>query len=298
MGDKMKRLIIVLLFFFKIITPDNLWALQNELELKSETFNDNDGSSSLVLDQLLHWKDKSLKIGLGATQTIIKDSDSQRSFNGGELEGYKTFGSLDFTGKIKLLRWNDTLKTPMNLASSQQFDHFRFEENFEFGTIDSIKGYDAHIDFKSIGGSIDYLPVKNFSVTGGYLIYHISDDNVRRQILLQCVYDLNDSSHFRYRFKDVHNKERVREYFSPEIFDQHALLFGYFKTFFDEIRFKFWTGPILQDDRYEKQFGVLEDIRAVWRINNMWEMNVRLEANQIRSGYRYVYSTMSVMYNF
>jgi len=274
------------------------YAWQHDIEARTEIFVDNDESRSYAFDQVFHVKDGTTELGLGATQTLIDETGRSRSYYGALLEGYRKFGGVDVSGKLKLVNWDGRFRAPLSLASSQSLSRFRFEENFEYGTIDSVKAFDDHIDFKSAGGAVDYSLLDNLTITGGYWHRWSSDDNRRALYLGRLVYDITDTCHVQYRYRGTRNKERVLQYFSPEIFDQHALLFGYFDSFFGRLRLKIWAGPLFQDDGFESDFGALEDIRASYKMTDAWSLEGRIEANQVGSGYQYVYSTLSISYDF
>ncbi|GFE58060.1 hypothetical protein [Geobacter sp. AOG1] len=279
--------------------PPSAYAFeQHDLEIRSEIFNDNDGTHSLGLDQVFHWKDKTTKVGVGATETVINESGGSRFFAGGLFEGYKKLENVDFTGQLKLIKWNDEVKTPLSLASSQTLGPFRLEESVDHGTIDSVKAYDARIDFWSVGGSLDWELVKNFTITGGYWRRWSSDDNSRDLFVGRAVYSFTDNFHAQYRYRAIRNSERVPEYYSPQHFDQHAILVGYADSFFDRLRLRIWAGPISQYDKYTTHIGALEDVRITWRIDDHWLIAGRAEANQVGSGYQYIYSTLGFTYDF
>lgn len=88
------------------------------------------------------------------------------------------------------------------------------------------------------------------------------------------------------------------QYFSPELFDQHALLLGYADSFFDKLRVKLWVGPMYQDDGFSSSIGVREDLRITWRMDDHWLLAARAEANQVGSGYQYLYCTIGITYDF
>lgn len=71
--------ITALLPLLLLIIPSSSYAWQHNLEVRSEFFNDNDGTHSMSFDQVFHWKDKTEKIGLGTTQTIIEESEGLKS---------------------------------------------------------------------------------------------------------------------------------------------------------------------------------------------------------------------------
>ena len=292
------RLIALLPALMLIIPPCSYAWQQHDLEVRSEIFNDNDGTRSLSFDQVFHWKDKTTKIGLGATQTVIEESGGSRVFAGGLLEGYKKLDTVDFTGKLKLLDWNGEFKTPLTFGSSQTLGPFRLEESIDHGTIDSVKAYDASIDYWFAGGSLDWQLVKNFTITGGYWYRWSSDSNNRDLYVGRAVFSFTDNFHAQYRYRGIRNRERVPEYYSPQFFDQHALLVGYADSFFDRLRLKLWVGPVSQDDGFTTSIGALEDIRITWRIDDRWLLAARAEANQVGSGYQYVYSTIGITYDF
>lgn len=291
--------LILLLAALMLLTPPCSYAWQqHDLEVRSENFNDSDGTHSFVFDQAFHWKDKNAKIGFGATQTVIKESGASRFFAGGLLEGYKKLDNVDFTGKLKLLAWNDEFKTPLTLGSSQTLGPFRLEESIDYDTIDSVKAYDAKIDYWSAGGSLDWELVKNFTITCGYWHRWSSDNNSRELYVGRAIYSLTDNFHVQYRYRGIKNSERVQEYYSPKSFDQHALLFGYADSFFDKLRLKLWVGPVSQDDGFETNIGALENIRITWRFDDHWLIAAHAEANQVGSGYNYIYSTIGITYDF
>jgi len=292
------RLIALLAALMLIIPPCSYALQQHDLEIRTEIFNDNDETHSLTFDQVFHWKDKTTKVGLGATETIIDESGRSRFYGGGLLEGYKKLDNVDFTGQLKLVSWNGEFKTPLSLASSQVLKPFRLEESVDYGTIDSVKGYDAKIDYWSVGGSLDLDVLKNFTITGGYWHRWSSDSNDRDLFIGRAVYSFTDNFHTQYRYRGIRNKEQVPEYYSPERFDQHALLFGYFDSFFDRLKLKLWVGPVYQDDGFTSSVGALEDIRITWRIDDRWTLAARAEANQVGSGYQYIYSTIGITYDF
>jgi hypothetical protein len=292
------RLIALLPALMLIIPPCSYAWPQHDLEVRSEIFNDNDGTRSFSFDQVFHWKDKTTKIGLGATQTVIEESGGSRVFAGGLLEGYKKLDIVDFTGKLKLLDWNGEFKTPLSFGSSQTLGPFRLEESIDHGTIDSVKAYDASIDYWFAGGSLDWQLVKNFTITGGYWYRWSSDNNNRDLYVGRAVFSFTDNFHAQYRYRGIRNRERVPEYYSPQFFDQHALLVGYANSFFDRLRLKLWVGPVSQDDGFTTSIGALEDIRITWRIDDRWLLAARAEANQVGSGYQYVYSTIGITYDF
>ncbi len=282
-----------------LTTPPCAYAWQqHDVEVRSEIFNDNDGTHSLGFDQVFHWKDKTTKVGAGATQTVIDESGRGRVFAGGLVEGYKKLDNVDFTGQLKLLAWNGEFRTPVSLGSSQTVGPFHLEENIDHGTIDSVKAYDAQIDFWSAGGSLDWELVKNFTITGGYWHRWSSDDNSRDLYVGRAVYSFTDNFHAQYRYRGIRNNERVPEYYSPQHFDQHALLFGYADSFFDRLRLRIWAGPVSQYDGYTTHIGALEDLRVTWRIEDHWQIAARAEANQVGSGYQYIYSTIGITYDF
>jgi hypothetical protein len=292
------RLIALLSALMLIIPPCSYAWQQHDLEIRSEIFNDNDGTHSLAFDQVFHWKDKTTKLGLGATQTVIEDAGGSRVLAGGLLEGYKKLDKADFTGQLKLLDWNGGFKTPLSFGSSQTLGPFRLEESIDHGTIDSVKAYDASIDYWAAGGSLDWEPVKNFTITGGYWSRWSSDGNNRELYVGRAVYSFTDNFHAQYRYRGIRNRERVPEYFSPQFFDQHALLVGYADSFFDRLRLKLWVGPVSQDDGFTTNIGALEDFRINWRIDDHWSIAARAEADQVGSGYQYVYSTIGITYDF
>lgn len=290
--------IAALVFFLIPVMAVSSYAWQHDIEARTEIFVDNDESHSYAFDQVLHFKSDASKFGLGTTQTLIDETGRTRSFYGGLIEGYKKFGSIDVSGKLKLLKWDGKFRTPLSLVSSQTLGRFRFEENLEYGTIDSVKAFDAHIDFKSAGGAVDYSILDSLTITGGYWRRWSSDDNERSLYLGRVIYDINDTLHAQYRYRGVRNDERVPEYYSPETFDQHAMLFGYFGAFSGKLRLKIWAGPVFQDDGFESGFGALEDVRLVYKITDVWSLDGRVEANQVGSGYQYIYSTLSISYDF
>lgn len=291
--------LIGLLLALLLITPPCVSAFQqNDVEIRSETFNDNDSTHSLMLDQIFHWKDKTTKVGVGATQTVINESGRSRFFAGGLIEGYKKLNNVDFTGQLKLLDWNGELKTPISLGSTQTVGPFRFEESINHGTIDSVKAYDAKIDYWSGGGSVDWELLKNFTITGGYWHRWSSDSNGRDLYIGRAVYSFTDNFHTQYRYRGIRNNEQVPEYYSPQRFEQHALLAGYADSFFDSFRLKLWIGPVSQYDGFTTRIGALEDVRIIWRINDNWLIAARAEANQVGSGYQYIYSNIGVTYDF
>lgn len=291
--------LIALIAALMLITPPCSYAWhQHDLEIRSETFNDNDGTHSFGFDQVFHWKDKTAKIGLGATQTVIEESGGSRVFAGGLLEGYKKLDKVDFTGKLKLLAWNDEFKTPLSFGSSQTLGPIRLEESIDHGTIDSVKAFDAKIDYWSAGGSLDVELMKNFTITGGYWHRWSSDSNSRDLYVGRAVYSFTDNFHAQYRYRGIRNRERVPEYYSPQYFDQHALLIGYADSFFDRLRLKLWVGPVTQDDGFTTNIGALENIRITWRLDDHWLIVANAEANQVGSGYQYVYSTIGISYDF
>ena len=115
-----------------LTTPPCAYAWQqHDVEVRSEIFNDNDGTHSLGFDQVFHWKDKTTKVGAGATQTVIDESGRGRVFAGGLVEGYKKLDNVDFTGQLKLLAWNGEFRTPVSLGSSQTVGPFHLEENID-----------------------------------------------------------------------------------------------------------------------------------------------------------------------
>jgi hypothetical protein len=291
--------LIALLPALMLLNPPCSYALQqHDLELRTEIFNDNDGTHSLGFDQVFHWKNKTAKIGLGATQTVIEESGGSRIFAGGLLEGYKKLDNVDFTGKLKLLAWNDEFKTPLSLGSSQTLGPFRLEESINYDTIDSVKSYDAKIDYWSAGGSLDWELVKNFTITGGYWHRWSSDNNSRDLYVGRAVYSFTDNLLTQYRYRGIRNRERVPEYYSPQYFDQHALLVGYADSYFDRLKLKMWVGPVSQDDGFETNIGALENIRITWRFDDHWLIAALAEANQVGSGYNYIYSTIGITYDF
>jgi len=292
------KLIVLLLAFLLSISPCASAFQQHDLEVRAETFHDNDSTHSLVLDQVFHLKDKTTKVGLGATQTVINESGRSRFLAGGLMEGYKKLNNVDFTGQIKLLDWNGEFKTPVSLGSTQTIGPFRFEESIDHGTIDSLKAYDAKIDFWSIGGSIDWELLKKLTITGGYWHRWTSDSNRRNLFLGRAVYSFTDNFHTQYRYRGIRNDEKVPEYYSPRRFEQHALLAGYADSFFDSLRLKVWIGPVSQYDGFTTKMGALEDVRVTWRIDDNWLISARVEANQVGSGYQYIYSNVGVIYDF
>ena len=271
---------------------------QHDLEVRSEIFNDNEASNSFTFDQVFHWKDRTTKVGLGATQTVIRESGESRFFAGGVLEGYKKLENADFTAKLKLLSWNGELETPLSLGSSQTLGKFRLEESIDHGTIDSVKAYDARIDFWSAGGSLDWSPVQQFTITGGYWHRWSSDHNSRDLYVGRATYSFSDNYHIQYHYRGSRSEQRVPQYFSPELFDQHALLLGYADSFFDKLRVKLWVGPMYQDDGFSTSIGVREDLRITWRMEDHWLLAARAEANQVGSGYQYLYCTIGITYDF
>ena len=274
------------------------YAWQRDVEARTEIFVDNDGSHSYAFDQVLHFEGDDSKFGFGATQTLVDEAGKTRSFYGGLIEGYKKFGSIEVSGKLKILNWDEKFRTPLSLVSSQTLGRFRFEENLEYSTIDSVKAFDAHIDFKSAGGTVDYPILDSLTITGGYWWRWSSDDNERALYLGRIVYDINETLHAQYRYRGIRNEKRVPEYYSPEIFDQHVILFGIFGSFSGKLRLKIWAGPVYQDDGFDSEFGILEDVRLIYMITDMWSLHGRIEADQVGSGYQYIYSTLSISYDF
>lgn len=294
---KLLRIAALVLLIISLMSACS-YAGQYDIEARTEIFVDNDESRSYTFDQVFHFKDETSKIGLGATQTLIDETGRTRSYCGGLIEGYKNFGAVDVAGKMKLVSWNGRFRAPLSLYSSQSLGRFRFEENFEYGTIDSVKAFDAHIDFTSAGGSVDYSILDALTITGGYWHRWSSDENSRSLYLGRLIYDFNDTCHVQYRYRCIRNKEKVPEYYSPETFDQHTVLFGYFDSFFDRIRLRAWVGPVFQDDGFESDIGMLEDVRVICKITEAWALEGRIEANQVGSGYQYIYSTLAVSYDF
>ena len=92
----MMRPIVLWAALMLIIPPCSYALQQHDLEVRTEIFNDNDGTHSLTFDQVFHWKDKTTKVGLGATQTVIDESGGNRFYGGGLLEGYKKLDNADF----------------------------------------------------------------------------------------------------------------------------------------------------------------------------------------------------------
>lgn len=291
--------LIALVLVLMLILPSCSYAWQQrDLEFRSELFNDNDGTHSSGFDQIYHWKDKTAKFGVGASETVIRESGGSRVFGGALLEGYRKQDNVDFTGKLKLMGWNGKFETPLSLGSSQTLGTFRLEEGIDHGTIDSVKAYDAGIDYWSVGGSLDWEPVKHFAITGGYWHRRSSDNNDRDLYTGRAVYSFTDNLHAQYRYRGIRNRENLPEYFSPKRFDQHALLAGYADSFFDNLRLKLWIGPLSQNDGFTTHIGALEDLRITWRIDDHWLLAVNTEANQVGSGYQYLYSTIGVTYDY
>lgn len=274
------------------------YAWQHNIEARTEIFMDNDESRSYAFDQVFHFKDETSKFGLGATQTLIDETGRTRSYCGGLIEGYRKFGNIDVAGKMKLVNWDGRFRAPLSLDSSQSLGRFRFEENFEYGTIDSVKAFDAHIVFTSAGGTVDYSILDGLTITGGYWHRWSSDENSRSLYLGRLAQDFNDTFHVQYRYRGIRNKEKVPEYYSPETFDQHAVLFGYFDSFFDRIRLRIWAGPVFQDDGFESDIGMLEDVRVICKITDAWSLEGRIEADQVGSGYQYIYSALTASCDF
>ena len=293
----MKPIALLALFTLALPACAQAWQ-QHDLEARTELFNDNDGTNSFSFDQVYHWKDKGSRIGLGATQTVITESGGSRVFEGGLLEGYHKLDKVDFTGKLKLLTWNGEFEAPLSLGSSQTLGAFRLEESVDHGTMDSVRAYDARIDYWSVGGSLDWSPRKDLTFTGGYWRRWSSDSNSRDQYVGRVSYSWSDNFLAQYQYRGIRNAERVPQYYSPLFFDQHALLLGYADSFFDTVRLKLLAGPVSQNDGFTTRIGALEDLRVTWRIDDHWMIALRAEANQVGSGYRYVYSTIGVTYDF
>jgi len=292
----MKLIKILPVLMLMIPSPSHAW--QHDLEARSEIFNDNEATNSYTFDQVYHWKDKTTKLGLGATQTLITESGKSRLLEGGLLEGYQKLEHADFTGKLKLLSWNGRLETPLSLASSQTLGTLRLEENVDHGTIDSVKAYDARIDYWSAGGALDWNPLQKLTITGGYWHRWSSDNNDRDLYVGRATYSFTDNFLVQYSYRGIRNDRRVPQYFSPQLFDQHALLLGYADSYFDRLRVKLWVGPMTQDDGFTTSIGAREDLRITWRIDEHWSLAARAEANQVASGYRYLYSTLGISYDF
>lgn len=291
----MKRLTLLTIMLLAVSVAH---AWQHDLEVRSEVFSDNDGTHSFGFDELVHWKDDATRFGLGATQTFINDSEGNRDYVGGILEGYRRQGIADFTARLRLVDWNDEFKSPVSLASSQQLGRFRLEESVDYGFVDSVAAYDAEIDFWTVGGEIDVQALDNLTFNAGYWRRWTSDDNERDSYLGRAIFDFNDRFHLQYRYRGFRNDVTVTQYYSPRRFDQHALLVGYFDSFFDRLRVKLWVGPVVQNEGDGSDFGMLENAQAVWKISDTWSMNARIEANQVGSGYQYVYGAFAIDCNF
>ena len=67
---------------------------------------------------------------------------------------------------------------------------------------------------------------------------------------------------------------------------------------FDKLKLKLWAGPVSQDDGFTTSIGALENIRITWRLDDHWLIVGHAEANQVGSGYQYVYSTVGITYDF
>ncbi|MCM0083889.1 hypothetical protein L4X63_20105 [Geomonas sp. Red32] len=289
----------VLAAVIMLIVPPCAFAWQqHDLEMRTEMFNDNEGSHSFGFDEVFHWKDKESKIGLGATETLIHESGRSRVFSGGLLEGYQKVGVVDFTGKVKLIDWNGGVEAPATLGSSQALGKFRLEETVDHGTIDSVRAYDARIDYWSAGGSVDFTPVKDLTVTGGYWRRWSSDSNSRDLFVGRAAYSLTDNFLVQYRYRGMRNQTQVPEYYSPRTFDQHAIMAGYADSFFDRLSLKLWAGPVSQYDGFTTSYGALEDLKVSWKVDNHWLLSLQGEADQVGTGYQYIYSTLSITYGF
>ncbi|HJV35444.1 hypothetical protein, partial [Geomonas sp.] len=205
---------------------------------------------------------------------------------------------VDFTGQLKMLYWNRQFKTPLSLASSQTLGAFHLEEGVDYGTIDSVKAYDQKIDFWSVGGAVDWNALKQLTITGGYWHYWASDGNHRDKVVARASYSITDNFLLQYRYKGIWNAKQVPQYFSPEVFNQHAFLLGYADSFWDSVRVKLMAGPVWQDDGFQKSTGALEDVRVTWRFLELWSLTAHLEADQVGSGYQYLYSTLALTRDF
>lgn len=288
----------VLIFTFLILSVTSAGAWQNGIEVRSEIFNDNDASHSLVLEEVAHRKNESTRFGLGASQTFLREDGDGRESYGGLAEAYHQQKNFDFSGQIKFLDREGKGVWPAKLAASQQLGRLRLEEGVEHAPIDSVKAFDAQIDFWDAGLSADYKLSPDLSLSAGYWHRWTSDNNERNLVIGRATYSYNDNFHLQYRFRGIRHQEQFREYFSPEDFTQHVLLFGYFGSFSNRIRLKAWIGPAFQDDGFESSLGLLEDVRIFYRVNDHWSLTARAEADQVGNGYEYIYSTLSVIYDF
>lgn len=292
----MNRSVLVCAFFILSVTSARAW--QTDVELRSEIFNDNDASHSLAIEEVAHYKNTSTRFGLGASQNFLHESGSSRKYYGGLLEGYHKEGQFDLSGQIRFIERNGKGEWPAKLAASQQIGRLRIEGDIEQAPLDSVKAFDARIDFLAAGLSADYSLSRALSLNAGYWYRWSSDNNERQLVVGRATYSYNDNFHLQYRYRGIRNQEQVSEYYSPENFDQHALLFGYFDSFIDRIRLKAWIGPVIQNDGFERSLGMFEDVSLFCRINDHWSLTARVEADQVGNGYEYIYSTLSAVYDF
>ncbi|MFA5031292.1 MAG: hypothetical protein WC495_06945 [Patescibacteria group bacterium] len=286
---KIKIIILILLFCTQILPAD-------DLEIKTLLFNDDEYSQSINLYQIWHWGNAINKIGLGATQTFIIENDNNRSFYGGLVEFKTKSKNTELFGQVNFLRWNKKLKIPFNISFAQMIGKFRFEETLDYDTINSVKSYDAQLDFIAASFTLDYYIFKNLTLINSYWYRRVSDKNDAYRYLGRVILDFNKHYHLQYSYRNFRNDYKTINYFSPENFTQHILALGYYGVSKDKFKIKIWAGPIFQDDSYETSWGIIERIYSVWTIGEKWSLEGKIEANQIKSGYQYTQFLLSIIY--
>lgn len=131
------------------------------------------------------------------------------------------------------------------------------------------------------GLSVDYSPIKRFTVVGGYQQNIITDGNIRSFYLSRLIYVLpNDKLFFDFRTKDMRGGEWSQYYFSPEKISQKQVGCGYGQSYLnDKMLLKLYVGGGVQtiDDQtmylFSMDFKLINQITR--RLRSESELGVR-----------------------
>jgi hypothetical protein len=149
------------------------------------------------------------------------------------------------------------------------------------------------------GLSIDYSPVKNLTLVGGYQYNYITDNNKRNFYLTRIIYTLpNEKIYFDFRTKYMRGGTWSEYYFSPESISQQQIGFGFNQDFLNsKSSLKGYLGGGIQKIDNQSMYLLVFDLKLKTKIykNLSGESTVG-----IRNFNTYIYGfvDLKLKYNF
>lgn len=253
----MKRtcLFFMLLAFGGLVNASS-WRLVNENLITSDS--DDADQRAHFIGELVDLPSAGGTAGLWVGQWRFEEPIGKEDFDVIRLSYEKAFSSgSSIAARVQKADadiWSPVLATLTGVH--QPNERWRFEASYEKGWIDSVSGLRQRLGNDTWSISADWRFAQQWTVVGALIDMSIDDGNSREGGVLRLIYDVPavEGLNFQTRSKWLQSDFDGNGYFSPAELEEHLLLVGYARPFFDDNWvFSIVTGAGSQDIR--TQFG-------------------------------------------